>query len=243
MNITDWNQKPFTSKTFSQPYHPMSYNYIDYMDAWYNMFYLQSYQHSWFIQFSRNCNTQFLAWFKKWWTFFGLLDSIFPPDIQEKFEFYKKNTSSQPFSQPKLLMFCSRLRIQWILTGNIIKKQEQPQPFPLSLSREFNIKWWDKFNHDFVCQQKVLEIISARLGSSNSSQGPTQEEFLTLKSKCQALLAAATDLEQYRQELLQTLKQFEDQKENEENEEIVISDDSYVDPEFIIYGGPMGQAR
>ncbi|KAJ9698244.1 hypothetical protein PVL29_007366 [Vitis rotundifolia] len=209
MNITDWNQKPFTSKTFSQPYHPMSYNYIDYMDAWYNMFYLQNYQHSWFIQFSRTCNFQFPAWFQKWWTFFGLLDSIFPPDIQEKFEFYKKRTSSQPFTQPKLLTFCSRLRIPWILTWNIIKKQEQPHPFPLSLSREFNIKWWDKFNHDF----------------------------------CQASLAAATDLEQYRQELLQTLKQFDDQQENEDNEEIVISDDSYVDPEFIIYGGPMGQAR
>ena len=66
MTIADWNQKPFTCKAFSQPFHPMSYNYMDYMDAWYNMFYLQSYQHSWFIQFSRNCNTKFPAWFKKW---------------------------------------------------------------------------------------------------------------------------------------------------------------------------------
>ncbi|KAJ9672781.1 hypothetical protein PVL29_026132 [Vitis rotundifolia] len=208
MTITDWNQKPFTSKTFSHPYHPISNNFIDYMDAWYNMFYLQSYQHSWFIQFSRNCNTQFPAWFQKWWTFFGLLDSIFPPDIQEKFEFYKKKTSSQPITQPRLLTFCSRLRIPWILTWNFIKKQEQPHPFPLSLSREFNIKWWDKFNHDFVSS-----------------------------------LAAATDLEQYRQELLQTLKQFDDQQENEETKEIVISDDSFVDLEIILYGGPMGQSR
>ena len=125
------------------------------------MFYLQSYQHSRFIQFSRNCNTKFPAWFKKWLTFFGLLHSIFSPDIQEKFEFYKKNTSSQSITQPRLLMFCSRLRVPWILTWNIIKKQEQPHLFPLSLSREFNIKWWDKFNHDFVCQQKILQIISS----------------------------------------------------------------------------------
>ena len=88
------------------------------------------------------------------------------------------------------------------ITWNI-KKQEQPLPFPLSLSREFNIKWWDKFNHDFVCQHKVLQLITSRPGSSNSknsttsSQGLTQEEFLTLKSKCQASLAAATDSEQY----------------------------------------------
>ena len=54
------------------------------------------------------------------------------------------------------------------------------------------------------CQQKILQIIS-RSGSSNfkdptsSSQGLTQAEFLTLKNKCQASLAAATNLEQYRQ--------------------------------------------
>ena len=188
---------------------------------------------------------ELLAWFQKWWTFFGLLDSIFPPDIQEKFNFYKSKTSSQNITQPRLLTFCSRLRIPWILTWNIIKKQEQPLYFPLSLSREFNIKWWDKFNHDFVCQQKVLQLISSRPGSSNSkdssrsSQGPTQEEFLTLKRKCQASLAAATDLEQYRQGLIQTLKEFGDHQENEET----LSDDSYVDPEFILYGGPMGQSR
>ena len=79
--------------------------------------------------------------------------------------------------------------------------------FSLSLSRKFNIKWWDKFNYEFVCQQKILQIIS-RPGLSNSkySTSSSQEEFLTLKSKCQASLAVATDLEQYRQELIQTLK-------------------------------------
>ena len=75
-----------------------------------------------------------------------------------------------------------------------------PIPFPLSLSKEFNIKWWDKFNQEFRCQQKILQIIS-RLGSSNSedstssSQGSTQAKFLSLKSKCQASLATATNLE------------------------------------------------
>ena len=49
-----------------------------------------------------------------------------------------------------------------------------------------------------MCQQKILQIIS-KSGSSNSkdstnfSQGMTQAEFLTLKSKCQVSLAAAID--------------------------------------------------
>ena len=90
-----------------------------------------------------------------------------------------------------------------------------------------------------------MQIISTRIGSSNSkdssssSQGPTQEEFLTLKSKCQASLVVATNLEQYFQELLQTLKQFGDHQENEETEYTTLPDDSYVDPELILYGGPM----
>ena len=46
-----------------------------------------------------------------------------------------------------------------------------------------------------------------------------------MKSKCQA---PATNLEQYRQGLIQTLKQFGDQ-ENEETEDAILSDDSYVD--------------
>ena len=63
-----------------------------------------------------------------------------------------------------------------------------------------------------------------------------------MKNKCQASLAAAIDLEQYRQGLIRTLKQFGDQ-ENEETEDAVLSDDSYVDLKFILYGGPMGQSK
>ena len=93
-----WPEKPtklsFLCKAFSESFHPMSHNYIDYMNVWYNMFYLQSYKHLWLIQFSRKCNTKFPTWFKKLWTFFGLLDYIFPLEIQEKFNFYKSKTSS-----------------------------------------------------------------------------------------------------------------------------------------------------
>ena len=60
-----------------------------------------------------------------------------------------------------------------------------------------------------------------------------------MKSKCQASLAAVIYLEQYRQGLIQTLKQFGDNQENEETEDIALSDDSYVDPEFILYSGHM----
>ena len=38
MTLTNWSQKPFTYKVFSQILHPMSYNYIDYMNVWYTCF-------------------------------------------------------------------------------------------------------------------------------------------------------------------------------------------------------------
>ena len=56
-------------------------------------------------------------------------------------------------------------------------------------------------------------------------------------------LVVATYLEQCRQGSIQTLKQFGDHQENEETEDTTLSDDSYVDPELIRYGGPMGQCR
>ena len=81
----------------------------------------------------------------------------------------------------------------------------------------------------------TLQIIS-RSGSLNlkdptsSSQGLTQAEFLTLKNKCQASLATATDLEQYRQWLIQTLKQFDNHKKKKETEDTILLDDSHVNP-------------
>ena len=61
--------------------------------------------------------------------------------------------------------------------------------------------------------------------------------------KYQASLAAATDLEQYRQGLIQTLKQFGDHKKNEETKDTTLLDDSYVDLKLILYEGPVGQSR
>ena len=79
--------------------------------------------------------------------------------------------------------------------------------------------------------------------STSSSQGLTQEKFLTLKSKCQVSLVVATYLEQCRQGSIQTLKQFGDHQESEETEDTILLDDSYLDPKLIIYGGLMGQSR
>ena len=68
-------------------------------------------------------------------------------------------------------------------------------------------------------------------------------KILNSKKQCQASLEVATNLEQYWQGLIQTLKQFDDNQDNEEIEDITLLDDSYVYPEFILHGGPMGESR
>ena len=93
---------------------------------------------------------------------------------------------------------------------------------------------------DFANNFKTRNI---KFKSTSYSQGSTKKEFLTLKSKIQASLATATDLEQYHQGLIQTLKQFGGHQENEEIEETTLSDESYVDPELILYRRPMSQSR
>ena len=69
---------------------------------------------------------------------------------------------------------------------------------------------------------------------ANSSKIPNS------KKQCQTSLAIATNLEQYRQGLMQTLQQFGDNQDNEEIEDTTLLDDSYVDLEFILYSGPIG---
>ena len=54
MNSTYWNQDPYTEKTFSKPFVPHSYSYIDYQMAWFNVIWYQNYEPSWFIQFCEN---------------------------------------------------------------------------------------------------------------------------------------------------------------------------------------------
>ena len=95
MTISDWNKKPFTCKGFSQPFHPMSYNYIDYMDVLGTICFICTTINTYgLLSFLEVAMLNFLLGLKKWWTFFIILESIFPFEIQEKFNFYKSKTST-----------------------------------------------------------------------------------------------------------------------------------------------------
>jgi hypothetical protein len=53
LSLSDWQTKPHTDKTLSNyPQYPR-FNYYDYRDAWYHVFYLRSSSHSWFVFFDK----------------------------------------------------------------------------------------------------------------------------------------------------------------------------------------------
>ena len=88
-------------KTFGINFDPIGYNYWDYVDAWYYVFWDQNkfYKHTWFIYFKTKTKYDFPQWFRHWWDFFGPLPEMFPPTVVQAFEFFKQkfNLEGKPF--------------------------------------------------------------------------------------------------------------------------------------------------
>ena len=133
----------YTTRTFSNPSCLLSYSYLDYKKAWFNVFFIRPFNHSWFIQFHYKIPTPLPQWFFHWWSYFGFTRDILPTPVIQGFEEYKKNYSTD--SSPSLLSFSIHLSVPWILAW----------PFQIEeidhirwLVREFNIKWWANFKTD-----------------------------------------------------------------------------------------------
>ena len=45
LTSTKWNQSIYTEKRFSHQFLPQTYSYIDYQQAWYNVFWLNNFNH------------------------------------------------------------------------------------------------------------------------------------------------------------------------------------------------------
>ncbi|KAK9713131.1 hypothetical protein RND81_06G005200 [Saponaria officinalis] len=56
----------------------------------------------------------------------------------------------------KPLLFHAEFKIPWIICWNYNLRQTLPQPYPLSLIREFKIKWWDKFDIA-ICSPEAIQ--------------------------------------------------------------------------------------
>ena len=136
-------------------------------------------------------------WFIGWWNSHGPKAMILPLDLLKAFETFKK----EPYiphlkSFPHLLQFYYRfLDLPWIIRW-VFKIEKHPQyPFPM-LTKKFNLKWWNKFNFDHICQELQKKSSPSQTETSN---------FLLEKSQVQCQLAFVSDKRQLKKQLLEAV--------------------------------------
>ena len=73
------------------------------------------------------------------------------------------------------------------------------------LTRKFKLKWWNKFNFNYICQELQKKTSSSQTKSSN---------FLLEKSQVQCQLASISDRKQFKKQLLKAASQISDDEDD-----------------------------
>ncbi|KAI5671803.1 hypothetical protein M9H77_12167 [Catharanthus roseus] len=129
----------------------------DYRMAWYRTFFKRPFDHSWFFMFHQQCLKDFPIWFYEWWIHFGSLPEILPPVPKLGFQTWVTKMTGPAYAIP--MHFYADLRVPWIFCWSYKVQQVHSKDFPLSLIREFKIKWWTAYSVDLCSQATVLKFI------------------------------------------------------------------------------------
>ncbi|KAL4625478.1 hypothetical protein ACB092_05G029200 [Castanea dentata] len=150
------------------------HNYYDYMDAFEKVLFFQNqkFNHSWFLMFSKDFDSQTPSWFLKWWEMFGSIPQIFPEPLQNALRYFDSRCSSSKHRSqfPVILIFSQRYKIHWISMWKYTINSNL-------LNREFLVKWWDSL--------RINPIINQITGKSSKE----------LKELAQQLIAHSQQLE------------------------------------------------
>ena len=139
------HEKP---KMFSENLKQKSYDYYDYMDAWYFTFYFCPVDHSWFFHWGDEIKSQndFPIWFQEWWLLFGATQDLLCPQIKEAFSYFVEHGSHLLLTSClRAMFFLSKFQIPWILCWDFVLLQMIPAPFLAHLAIKFKVKWWSRF--------------------------------------------------------------------------------------------------
>ncbi|KAG6662704.1 hypothetical protein CIPAW_03G262100 [Carya illinoinensis] len=167
----DWGTHPSTSKKLRDS--EITYNYYDYIDAWFRFMLFQTpdMSHSWFFNFDKNFRGKIPLWFNKWWHQFGLIPDIFPEELQRAYKSFIQAISSKLDAYeskfPYCVHFSKRFKPPWILKWSYEKNGD-------ILHRFAFVKWWDRFPH----MANMINTISKEFGQTtlnlkNSEDFPT----------------------------------------------------------------------
>jgi len=136
------------------PFTPRTFNYNDYKNAWYRTFFLHPNVHSWFFNFHNSCSNIFPIWFYHWWIWLGFAPVVFPPEANEGWEYWTKATSNmEPYM--KEVQFFKQFNVAWIFSWEYRLYQLQPAPYPLSLVRIYQVKWWKEYKTKLCGRENV----------------------------------------------------------------------------------------
>ena len=186
----------YTTRTFSNPACLLSYSYLDYKKAWFNVFFIRPFSHSWFIQFNPKIPFPLPQWFYNWWSYFGFTRDILPDPVIQGFNEYKRIYSTD--SSPSLLSFSIQFSIPWILAWTFqIEEIDHIQ----WLVREFNIKWWTNFKVEQACVNAVHQWTKLNPRPSTSTAAP--EDFKIKKNRLQMALASASTEEEFQRIIIE----------------------------------------
>ena len=202
LSLSDWQTKPHTDKTLSNyPQYPR-FNYYDYRDAWYHVFYLRSSSHSWFVFFDKtfDFNHGYPEWIVTWFKHLGTLVNVLPKSVQDGFKKFQELFPQEIQHHEYLLQFTMLFKIPWILSWrfNVKNEQDSSGATKAHLYRIMSVKWWEKLPSQQVSKmtiQGVVEFFSGSTGFGVQSQLdplPTQLATQDEEEELRLLMSAPT---------------------------------------------------
>lgn len=242
INLDEWGHP---SCLRNLPGHSIQYNYYDYIEAWSKVILHENenYNHSWFFQFDQKFKSVFPTWFVRWWAQYGAISEIIPNDLMDQVTYFSSlnKVDSHTSQFPSLLLFMAKYKVPWIFKWRYDISDN-------TVTRQFLVKWWDKFNQQRIIDQVKIEfpvnvptpvqqisqskaattltqsstplVSTIRLGSPNASSSGPSKAKAKAKSRSSELLKLA-------QQLIAQASQDEDDESSEESATATSQQDPY----------------
>ncbi|KAI5338963.1 hypothetical protein L3X38_018235 [Prunus dulcis] len=185
INENEWSSHPYDLKVLQSE---LQYSYYDYIEAWYSILLHQTvdFSHSWFLNFDSKFKSPFPYWFNHWWEKHGPVIDLFPPPMKDLVNYFTNTYKFKEFELffPSLLHFVAKYKVPWIL-----KWSYQVNCETRVLSRQFSIKWWDRFKLERIADYVYADFPPIRNPQPDKKSSPaSSHSSLPIEGKTKSVL-------------------------------------------------------
>ena len=133
--------------------------------------------------FHTNCQSEFPIWFYELWNSYGPTTDILPPAAFKGLNYYLLKAKGLHYV--KAVQFYKEFKVPWIFCWSyrISQHYTTADKFPMSLFREYKIKWWDKFNQTLCSDTTVAVFLDTGKKLQHQIQQVTKQQEPTPKPK------------------------------------------------------------